>query len=112
MHRAVMGALSPSLHIDHKDHNGLNNQKSNLRECTRSQNITNALKRKKCSSKYKGVCYFKANKKWGAYATLNGKHTFLGLFKEEIDAAKKYDEVIVKYFGEFANLNFKENEQD
>ena len=53
-----------SIMIDHKDRNPLNNQKSNLRECTRSQNTMNSRKRRNSSSKYKGVSWHKASKKW------------------------------------------------
>ena len=51
--------------IDHIDHNPLNNQKSNLRICSRAQNCMNQLPQKiQKSSKYKGVCWDKQMNKW------------------------------------------------
>ena len=97
--------LDSSLDIDHIDGDPLNNLLSNLRTCTTSQNCRNSNRKKNSSSQYKGVNFFKRDKKWKAEIYVNGKNLFLGLFINEIDAAKAYDIAAKKYFGEFARLN-------
>ena len=94
--------------IDHKDRNGLNNQRGNLRFCTPSQNSANTRVRlNKKSSKYFGV--FKHENAWVASICVNYKHIRLGRFpytlEGEITAAKAYNDAAIKYKGEFANLN-------
>jgi hypothetical protein len=42
-----------------------------------------------------------------AYIKVNGNDVYLGVYKQEIDAALAYDEAAEKYFGEFARPNFK-----
>lgn len=91
--------------IDHIDHDGLNNQKSNLRQATTQQNGGNRKKSKNCSSNYKGVSWDKQNKKWQTLIKYNNQAIFLGRFNNEIDAAKAYNEAAIEYFKEFANLN-------
>lgn len=105
MHRLIMN-LNPYEQGDHKDRNGLNNQKSNLRECTRSQNKMNSKKYKNSLSKYKGVYWNKQIKKWRAMIRINKKLTHLGCFKDEVEAAKTYDKFAKKHYGDFAKLNF------
>lgn len=102
LHQEILGV---STGIDHKDGDGLNNQRHNLRLCSQTQNSQNKLKRKGCSSKYKGVCWFRPAKLWAAGITVNGRSISLKYFKSEIDAAKVYDAAAVKYFGEFAKTN-------
>jgi hypothetical protein len=107
MHRQIMGATPPGLVIDHKDSNGLNNTKENLRIVTSAQNIYNNRKTaKKTSSKYKGVCYKKQKNKYCATIGHHGHRKFLGYFENETDAAKTYDQAAKKLFGQFAKLNF------
>jgi len=119
MHRFIMNAKEGQI-IDHKDRNGLNNQKSNLRFCTRTQNQTN---RRACGCcKYLGVTFVRPNTKYiskktgkliiyhikpkyRAAITVNKKYMHLGLFETQIEAAKAYNEAAIKYHGEFANLN-------
>lgn len=101
MHWLVMGGKG----IDHIDHNGLNNQKSNLRFCTVSENGMNQQKQKNRSSIYKGVYFNKLSKKWGAYININRKNIYLGSFTDEIQAAKAYNQKAIELFREFANLN-------
>ena len=105
MHRFILNAKEGQ-EIDHRDGNGLNNQKSNLRFCTHSQNNMNQRKLKKnLSSKYKGVSWHKNKKKWAVSIYIDGKNKYLGDFKDETDAAEAYNEAAMKYYGEFANLN-------
>lgn len=107
MHRIILDITDPEIKIDHIDHNGLNNQKSNLRTCTVSENNRNLLSRKGSSSKFLGVSYSKEKRKWLSCINVNGKTKYLGRFVDEEDAAKAYDDAAAVHFGEFANLNFK-----
>lgn len=89
--------------IDHKDGDGLNNQKENLRPATRSQNATNFKSRKK---KLKGIFWIEKTKKWRAIIGFNKTTIHLGYFENELDAAKAYDIKAKELFGEFAKTNF------
>lgn len=104
MHRLVMGTPD-YFHVDHKDHNGLNNRKCNLRKCTRSQNAMNSRLKKTNITGYKGVTFFKASNRYEAFIMHNKKQIHLGYFDTDIEAAKRYNEAAVQYFGEFAYLN-------
>lgn len=90
---------------DHKDTNKINNRRSNLRECTHVTNAQNS-KRTSGTSKFKGVCWLKQKNKWRASICVNKVIHYLGTFKSEIEAAKRYDMAAKRYFGNFAKLNF------
>jgi len=103
MHRVIMNTPE-NLIVDHIDHNSLNNQKSNLRNCTHSQNAQNM--KLYCEGIFhKGISWDKVNEKWKAYIRVNGKLIHLGRFKDEENAARAYNTAATKYFGEFAYLN-------
>lgn len=106
MHKQIMRA-EKGQQLDHKDGNGLNNQKSNLRFSTQQQNTFNRKVTGRGTSKFKGVCWNRRAKKWHALIGYNHKRYHLGYFKSEIEAAKAYDAKAKKLFGEFAWLNFK-----
>ena len=94
------------MYADHINGNGLDNRKCNLRACTGTQNNANATMRKGGTSKYKGVSFNRAKKRWQVQISFNYKRTNLGYFDEEVDAAMAYDAKAVELFGEFAKPNF------
>lgn len=104
MHREIL-ETPLGMVTDHADHNGLNNQRSNLRVCTNTENIRNSIKRGNFTSKFKGVYWDKINRKWRARLRLNKNLLCLGSFTNEIDAARCYDWHALKHFKEFANIN-------
>ena len=107
MHRDIMNTPS-NLEIDHIDHDTLNNQKSNLRNCTHLQNKRNTIKRENKTSKYLGVhlVKFKNTASYRACIYIMKRRIDLGYFKDEKLAAMAYDKKARELFGEFANLNF------
>lgn len=105
MHREILGVKDSKKYIDHKDHNGLNNQKQNLRPGKSEHNQYN--RRASGASKYLGVCWDKFTSKWKAQISISGKNKYIGRYKTESEAAKAYDAEAKKHHGKFANLNFK-----
>ena len=108
MHHAILGKPSSGLMIDHKDGNGLNNTRANLRVVTRQQNDWNRgftwnTPKKTKTSKFKGVSLKEG--KWRAQIFFKGK-IHLGTFNTAEEAAKIYDVAACYYFGSFARLNF------
>lgn len=94
--------------VDHINHNGLDNRKANLRLATAAQNARNRQKCKsKKTSKYKGVCWHKRDKKWTGRILVNSKSIALGYFEDEKEAARAYDRAARKYYGEYAEPNFE-----
>ena len=92
--------------VDHIDHNGLNNQKKNLRLATFTQNCQNQRRCSHGTSKYKGVHWHKSCKKWAAAIRCDNKTYHLGYFKDEIAAALAYDSAARRLHKDFAALNF------
>jgi hypothetical protein len=86
-------------HIDHKDWNGLNNQRNNLRSASHSQNLGNGRFRRGISG-FRGVAA--VGDRWRAYVA--GIH--LGTFATPEEAARAYDAAAIARFGEFATTNF------
>jgi hypothetical protein len=105
LHRLIMNAPDGLL-VDHRNGDGLDNRRSNLRLATRSQNQFNKGKRKNTTSQYKGVYFHKEHQRWAAQIIVEGKKICLGHFDSEIEAARIYDEAARKYGGVFARLNF------
>lgn len=103
MHRMIFGASREDPEIDHKDGNGLNNRRENLRWCTSSQNKANRKSINK--SGFRGVYHMKKANRWTAKICVNKKHIHLGCFLTAEDAAKAYNAGAAFHFGEFAVLN-------
>lgn len=106
MHREILKPPD-GMDTDHRDGNGLNNQRYNLRTCTRTQNNANRKPYLNTLSKFKGVSWRKDRDKWRAYIKIDRQYIHLGHFDLEIDAAIAYDTKAIELFGEFARLNFK-----
>lgn len=119
MHRFIMNTPDDMV-CDHINGDSLDNRKSNLRNCTRSQNAMNRGSLR--GSQYKGI-YLNTHSRpgaegkvlkyayWKACIIVGGKRISLGSYKAEIEAAKVYDEAAKKYHGEFALLNFPEQKE-
>ena len=105
MHRVIMNTPDGMV-VDHIDHNGLNNQKSNLRNVTGANNRKNRVGWS--STGYIGVNYDRGCIR--ARIRVDGDEIYLGAFKTVEEAARVRDEAAIKYFGEFANLNFKDKQ--
>lgn len=100
--------LPEASRIDHRDGNGLNCQRNNLRAATPQQNGHGfASKRDKATSKYRGVSWSEERKKWVVQVTNpSGKRTSLGRFSSEEVAARVFDKYVRENYGEFASPNF------
>ncbi len=105
MHRLIMNAPRGML-VDHRDHNGLNNRKGNLRICTNAQNTHNRRPCKGGTSRHKGVHFDKQHKRFRAAIGHKSKRYNLGRFDNEDDAGRAYDKKARELFGQFAYLNF------
>lgn len=105
MHRLILGAKKGEI-IDHQDHDGLNNRRSNLRLCTNGQNLHNRPPNKnKKSSRFKGVFWYSRKQKYEVFFRCNGKAIRGGFFTNELDAARHYNKLARELLGEFAFLN-------
>lgn len=103
MHNVITGYKL----TDHKNRNGLDNRRENLRDASYSENAANRIKARNCSSIYKGVSQCSKTGNWRAYIN-KGKFKSLGTFKTQEEAAKAYDKAALEAFGEYARLNFPE----
>lgn len=89
--------------VDHINHNGLDNRKSNLRICTQQQNTFNKNKRVNNTSGVAGVRWNKQNNKWRSTITYNGNHVHLGYYSDLETAIQARKNAEIEYFGEYKN---------
>lgn len=103
---SVINRTPKGFHTDHIDGDPLNNQCSNLRTATKSENQRNRGKQKNNTSGYKGVTWHKHSKTWDAKIVINNKTVHLGSFHTPEEAARAYDTAALDIHGEFAYTNF------
>lgn len=89
MHRALIG-LSTAGHVDHINHNGLDNRRENLRACSASQNIGNSRLGRRNKSGFKGVSWNAEKNRFHAQIKENRKTRHLGFYKTAIEASEAY----------------------
>lgn len=106
MHREIL-KVPKGMDVEHADRNKCNNQRSNLRAATRSQNMANVHRIKKdvAHSQFKGVSYLGHAKRWCAYIRFDYQQIHIGYTNEEREAAHFYNQFAEQLFGEFAYLN-------
>jgi HNH endonuclease len=112
LHRLVwlwMTGDWPVEQIDHINGDKSDNRWSNLRAATHGQNKRNSRLSKNSTSGYVGVSYFRSNRRWYSYLTLNGKKVFVGFFKNAIDAAACRNVHSAYLCDSFARLNDMSN---
>lgn len=113
LHRLILNVLDePEKHIDHIT-STLDNRKSQLRFCTRVQNMKNRKSAKNSTSKHLGVYYCKnkrGSKRWRAVIKPeNANNIHLGYYYNEDDGGFAYNTACRIVHGEFANLNVIES---
>ncbi|MHC4758300.1 MAG: HNH endonuclease, partial [Planctomycetota bacterium] len=116
MHRCILKINDPKISIDHKNGNGLDNRRKNLRVCTHRENIINQRKFTG-TSRYKGVCWKQKEKEWHSRVSPYSIQKMLGRYQKniingtdygEMAAARAYDRAAAIIFREYARLNFPE----
>lgn len=87
--------------VDHKNRNGLDCRRGNLRLATPSQNVQNQRLSRRNTSGVKGVYWHIQDLKWTASVAANGVHHQLGSFPTKEDAIRARQELAAKLHGEF-----------
>ena len=105
MHRVILGAKKGQV-CDHKNRNGLDNRRDNLRFCSNQQNAFNSIAKRRNgkSSKFKGVHWCNTRGHWIAKTRVGNKR-IQACSDNELEAARLWNEMAKKHHGEFARLN-------
>ena len=113
MHRDILGLVpGDGKIIDHRNKQGLDNRRVNLRIASLAINMCNRRMMSTNSSGYHGVGWHKRSKKWRASITFNQVHVHGGCYTDIKTAAVAYDRMAVKHWGEDALLNFPERRDE
>lgn len=105
LHRFILSLNDSDPEVDHIDRNPLNNQKNNLRLCSRNQNQFNRGPSKRNKTGFKGVALHRKMKKYRVTIQFYGKIIIGGFFENQLEAAQRYNELARQYHGEFAYQN-------
>lgn len=99
LHRFILGVTSPKVEVDHRNGNGLHNNRRNLRKSSHAQNLSNRGKTKANTSGHKGV-YWAGTGRRKPWRACLAKKT-LGYFVTPKLAAAAYGRAARKLFGRF-----------
>lgn len=97
--------LADYARTDHKNGNGLDCRRGNMRAATPGENARNVRKHRDGTARFKGV-YLLPSGRWNAKLFYHGNRVNVGTFDKDEDAARAYDRAAEIYFGKFARLNF------
>lgn len=100
MHRVIMNAPK-NKQVDHTNGSGVDNQRSNLRLCTSSDNQHNRGKNKNNKSGYKNIWFDNTHKMWDVRIMYRWKN-YGKKFKELKDAVEYRDSLVIELHGKFA----------
>ena len=104
MHRLILGARRGTV-VDHKNRDGLDNRRQNLRACSHSLNLANAIvHRTNNTSGFKGVCRTRSGR-WQATIQYRGRQRRLGTYASREEAAAAYRKAALRTFGAFARVD-------
>lgn len=103
MHRFIVGA-DEDVEVDHRNGNGLDNRRSNLRVASHQQNLANQRHQTGVSSRFRGVSRYRGGR-WQASIKIDGKSRYVGHFDTEEEAALAWNAAALAAWGEFARLN-------
>jgi hypothetical protein len=113
MHREILGLNKGDGKIsDHKDRDGLNNRKYNLRIVNYHLNAWNRKTRNDNASGFRGVSWHKQRKKWQVRISRDGIRIYCGIYPNLEEAAMVYDKKSIDIWGKDAILNFPENRRE
>lgn len=104
MHRVIM-KTPEGMSTDHVNHNKLDNQKQNLRTCSRSENMRNQVLQMRNKTGFKGVDWVGGYAGWRARIKIFRKQHLVGRFQSKEEAARAYDQAAIRLHGEFALTN-------
>lgn len=106
MHTLIAARMGlSSLQVDHRNGNGLDNRRRNLRPATSRQNAWNRGPQSNNVVGLKGVTRITKTGRYRASIRVNGRQRHLGCFATAEEAARAYDKAARFHFGEFARLN-------
>jgi hypothetical protein len=109
LHRRLLKSTRKQL-VDHRNHNGLDNRRCNIRPSTYSLNAANARPPRQGASRFKGVTFDRSRNLWLARLYQGKKRTlFRQRFASEVEAARAYDFAALEHFGEHTLLNLPDS---
>ena len=106
MHRLIIGVADPEVLVDHRNLDGLDNHRDNLRVATRAENGWNCPRPLRNKSGFKGVTRDPKSSRYSAEIKVNGVTLRLGRYTCPVEAARAYDEAARRHHGAFARTNF------
>ena len=101
MHRLILATNQP--HVDHRDHDGLNNRRENIQGCSAVENLRRRRPNRNSSHCFKGVSAVR--RKFKAQIRTGDQWFYLGVFDTAEEAARAYDRAATDLFGPIAGTN-------
>lgn len=110
LHRLIAGTPA-DLDTDHRNRNGLDNRRANLRDATRSENNRNRRAVRSVSGFF-GVALHRHSGLWRGYVKHNGRQVSAGYFHNAATAAAARDDLCRSLGLSTARINFPQKESE